>query len=120
MRTLFMLFIVVIALFGFENIDSKRFYALSQQKGVVILDVRTPSEFNAGHIAGANLIPLQLFNYIFLGGKGFKDKIVLVYCHSGNRSAKASSMLQEWGVKRVYNLKNGIIEWRQKGLPLVR
>ena len=104
--------------FGYENVSAKEFAALAKQKDVVLLDVRTPSEFNAGHIRQANLIPLQLFQYIFLGGKGLRDKKVLVYCRSGHRSAEASRLLESWGVKEIYNLKDGILSWKAAGFPL--
>jgi rhodanese-related sulfurtransferase len=107
-------------LFAFENVDAKRFNELLKEKDTVLLDVRTPAEYKQGYIKGANLIPIQLFEYLFLGGVGFQDKKVLVYCRSGNRSVTASKMLEAWGVKRVYNLKGGILEWKGANLPLVR
>ena len=105
---------------AYVDVDAKTFEKLLKQDDVVLLDVRTPQEFSEGHIPNANLIPLQLFRYIFLGGKGIEDKRVLVYCRSGNRSVEASRLLESWGVKKVYNLKYGIIEWKQKGFPLKR
>jgi rhodanese-related sulfurtransferase len=106
--------------YGYENLDAKKFYELlNKEKDYILLDVRTPEEFyKEGHIKGANLIPVQLFRYIFLGGKGIKDRVIFVYCRSGNRSAIAAKALDSWGVKKVYNLKNGILEWKKEGLPL--
>jgi len=103
--------------FAFENVDAKTFAKLMKEKDVIILDVRTPKEFaEEGHIKGANLIPVQLFRYIYL--EGLRNKKVLVYCRSGNRSVMASKALENMGVKNVYNLKGGILEWKKAGLPI--
>ncbi len=112
---------VSITSFAYENVDAKKFKdILEKEKDIVLLDVRTPEEFKEGHIEGANLVPLQLFRYIYLGGKGIKNKVVLVYCRSGRRSAMASEILDKWGVKKVYNLQGGILEWKNKGYKLVK
>ena len=107
--------------FAYENVDAKKFKEiLKKNKNVVLLDVRTPQEFYEGHIPEANLLPVQLFQYVFLGGKGIKDKTVLVYCRSGKRSSIAAKQLDEWGVKKVYNLKGGIIEWKSSGFKVIK
>jgi len=120
MRLFIALLAVASLAFGFENVDAKRCAQLMQRDDVVILDVRTPQEFKEEHIPGANLVPVQVFSYLFLGGKGLKGKTVLVYCHSGNRSVTASRWLDAWGLKRVYNLRGGILEWKAANLPLVK
>lgn len=103
--------------FSFENINAETFAKLIKEKDVIILDVRTPKEFaEEGHIKGANLIPVQLFRYIYL--EGLRGKKVLVYCRSGNRSIMASRALENMGIKNVYNLKGGILEWKKVGLPI--
>jgi rhodanese-related sulfurtransferase len=112
---------VSITSFAYDNVDAKKFKEiLEKEKDVVLLDVRTPEEFEKGHINGANLIPIQLFKYINLSGRGIKDKTVLVYCRSGNRSAMAARFLDQWGVKKVYNLQGGILEWENKGYKVVK
>jgi len=97
---------------AFENVSAEKFRELMKRK-----DVRTPQEYEKdGHIKGANLLPVQLFQYIYLAG--LRDKDVLVYCRSGNRSVTASKMLEQMGLKKVYNLKGGIKEWKSKGFPV--
>ncbi len=106
--------------FAYQDVSAEEFAKLMKEDDVVILDVRTPEEYSKdGHIKDSNLIPVQLFRYIFLAGKGIKDKKILVYCRSGNRSVTASKMLESWGAKHVYNLKGGIKEWKAKKLPVV-
>ena len=113
----FLMLFVVKAGFSYENVDAKTFAKLLKNPNVFLLDVRTPKEFTEdGHIKGANLIPVQLFKYIYL--EGLRDKPVLVYCRSGNRSSIAAKMLEEMGVKKVYNLEGGILAWKAAGLPV--
>ncbi|NPA16155.1 MAG: rhodanese-like domain-containing protein [Aquificae bacterium] len=120
MKRLFVLLAVVLftgKVFAYTDVSAEEFKKLMKEKNVIILDVRTPEEYEKdGHIKGANLIPVQLFRYIYLAG--FRDKKVLVYCRSGNRSVTASQMLEQMGIKNVYNLKGGILEWKSKNLPV--
>ncbi|MRJ02741.1 MAG: rhodanese-like domain-containing protein [Epsilonproteobacteria bacterium] len=120
MRSWIALVSLTLGVWGFENIDPQTFSKMARERDVVILDVRTPAEYSQGHIEGANLIPLQLFKYLYLGGKGIGEKRVLVYCRSGHRSVTAAQTLESWGVKRVYNLEGGILQWKGAGLPLKR
>ncbi|SNZ06363.1 Rhodanese-related sulfurtransferase [Persephonella hydrogeniphila] len=102
---------------AYTDVSAEEFKRLMKDKNVVILDVRTPQEYDKdGHIKGANLIPVQVFRYIYL--PGLRDKKVLVYCRSGNRSVTASRILEQMGVKNVYNLKGGILEWKSKNFPV--
>lgn len=86
-------------------------------KDVILLDVRTPSEFNESHIGGALLIPLsELENRL---EELDKDKKIIVYCRSGRRSADACAILAEHGFD-AYNMLGGILAWEEAGLPVVR
>jgi rhodanese-related sulfurtransferase len=70
--------------------------------GAMLLDVRTPEEFAAGHIEGATNIPVQE-----LGARLAevpKHQPVVVYCASGGRSARAAAMLRQAGVGQVHDL----------------
>jgi phage shock protein E len=80
-----------------------------------LLDVRTPLEFDTGHIRGAANIAVET-----LAGRLSEvpqDKPVVIYCRSGNRSAQAASILREAGYTQVYDL-GGVIDWTAAGLPL--
>lgn len=105
---------------AFENLDSKSFNEIIQkEKDVLILDVRTPVEYREdGHISGSVLIPVQILPQYIKEIERFKDKKVLVYCRSGNRSVYASKILEQHGFKQVYNLKEGIIGWKKAGFPV--
>ncbi|WP_424000941.1 rhodanese-like domain-containing protein [Maribacter sp. IgM3_T14_3] len=75
-------------------------------------DVRTPSEYNSGHIKKA--INVDLFNagnFNTYFEKINKDKPVYVYCRSGARSQKAARKLLKMGFSQVYDLKGGYSSW---------
>lgn len=74
-----------------------------------VLDVREPSEFQAGSIKGAHLIPLGALAQRL--SEVPKDKPVVVVCRSGNRSARATLLLREKGYTNVENLAGGMIAW---------
>ena len=86
---------------------------------VQLVDVRTPQEYAEGHIDGALNINVQSDDFKELAQRELsKDSTVLVYCRSGRRSLDAAEMLTRLGYN-VVNLKGGIIEWKEDGLPLV-
>lgn len=80
-----------------------------------MIDVRTPEEFNSGHIAGAINIPVQELSERL--SEVPDDKEIVVYCRSGNRSATASDILTNGGYEGVYDM-GGIIAWQQAGFPI--
>jgi phage shock protein E len=76
-------------------------YAELVKNGAQIIDVRTPGEFQGGHIKGSINIPLQ--NLTGQLSKIKKDKPVITCCASGMRSASAKSVLQSNGYQEVHN-----------------
>ena len=76
----------------------------------VIIDVRSPGEFNGGHLPKARNVPCDLL--IQKGIDLQKDSDIVVYCHSGFRSANAQRILRSMGYSKVRNLKGGIVSWR--------
>ncbi|MFQ5975155.1 MAG: rhodanese-like domain-containing protein [Candidatus Hydrothermarchaeales archaeon] len=78
----------------------------------VLLDVRTKAEYEGARLEGAVNIPLHkiMRRYEELD----KDKVIIVYCHSGRRSAIATQMLQNLGFEKVYNMEGGIISWEKE------
>jgi rhodanese-related sulfurtransferase len=104
----------------FESISANQAYTLLQNdENVTLLDVRTPEEFSQEHIEGAILIPVQVLNENLSQLASFKNKKVIVYCHSGNRSVAASRLLSKNGFTPL-NLKGGITEWKAQGLSVTR
>jgi rhodanese-related sulfurtransferase len=86
---------------------------------VITLDVRTPGEFNEGHIEGALLVDFQSGNFENEIASLDKGKTYAVYCRSGNRSGQAVKVMSDAGFTDLYNLDGGVIDWASAGLPLV-
>ena len=89
---------------------------ISTNQDYIILDVRTPEEFNEGHIEGAVLIPVDELESRL--NELPKDKPIITYCKSGGRSRNAASILVENGFTRVYDM-GGIMDWIDKGYPIL-
>ena len=84
--------------------------AYYRESNAVLLDVRTPEEYWAGHIPGSRNLPLDALDGAeFLLGKD-RDVPVYVYCHSGSRSRQAASLLGRLGYRNVKNM--GIAAWK--------
>jgi hypothetical protein len=84
-------------LFGMKSVN----YQQLVQEGAVIVDVRSPGEFQGGHIKGSINVPLQSIQSSL--GKIPKNKTVITCCASGMRSASAKSMLKSAGYSDVHN-----------------
>lgn len=84
----------------------------------VILDVRSPAEFAAGHIAGA--ININYYDTDFSEQLAALDRhgFYFIYCGSGFRSRKAVDIMIGLGFQNMYNLSNGIQAWTSEGFPL--
>ena len=85
---------------------------------LIILDVRTQSEYESGHIEKAILIPLAELPSR-LNELNPEDEL-LVYCRTGNRSSQAVEILEANGFEKIYHLANGISEWTNSGYPVVQ
>ena len=82
---------------------------LQTDPNLVLLDVRTPTDFSSGHIRGARCIPLSALKARVGVGALDKSKGIVVYSKSGVESEEASRILAESGFGRVYNLRGGIV-----------
>ncbi len=87
--------------------------------GLVLLDVRTPEEFTAGHIAGAVALDLQGGTFETYVAELDPTAPYFVYCQSGNRSGQAVAYLQAHGFNSIYELEGGIGAWQTAGLAVV-
>ncbi|PZD79663.1 rhodanese-like domain-containing protein [Mesonia sp. K7] len=85
---------------------------LENDQNKMILDVRTPEEWEEGYIPGATLVdirePQQFLDRIQALEK---DKSYYVYCKSGGRSAQACQIMSQLGIENTYNLLGGFSEW---------
>jgi len=96
---------------AFRSIEAAPALVLSQQQpDLFVLDVRTPAEFNAGHIPGAHAIPLDELDDR-IRELPARDRSVLVVCAAGGRSTQACEVLAEHGFTRLMNLAGGMHAW---------
>lgn len=85
----------------------------------IIIDVREQFEYESGHIDGSVLVPMyDLFNDIS-PVKKYDDKKIVLVCSSGHRSYYTGKFLEENGIKKIYNLYNGLYGWEMEEKPLV-
>lgn len=83
-------------------------------KEVQLVDVRTPSEWEEGVIGEPLKINFLDDSFKVEIEKLDKNKPIAIYCKSGGRSAKATSLLSKLGFKEIYELKGGILNWDKK------
>jgi rhodanese-related sulfurtransferase len=102
------------------DLSVSEFSSKITEAGIITLDVRTPGEFNEGHIEGSVLVDFQSGNFENEIESLDKNKTYAVYCRSGNRSGQAVKVMSEAGFTNLYNLNGGVIDWANAGLPLVK
>lgn len=102
-----------------SDIDVDTFQsATSQAANIQIVDVRTKEEYESGYIKNSKNIDVNDANFEADVASLYKDIPVYLYCHSGSRSADAANRLAKMGFKQIYNLKGGILAWKNKNLPI--
>ncbi len=84
----------------------------------LLLDVREIDEFRAGYLMGAKHIPLGQLTDKLDQIEAWKDKPVIIYCRSGNRSGVACGQLAKLGFTKLHNLAGGILAWQHENLPV--
>jgi rhodanese-related sulfurtransferase len=85
----------------------------------VILDVRTPDEYTAGHIEGAIVWDVNQDDFATSLGMAYpRDGRYVVYCRSGVRSRAATEIMQSLGFTDIYEIDGGIQAWEAAGLPV--
>ena len=91
--------------------------AAMEEGSVVLVDVRSPGEYAAGHVPGAVNLPLDRLTPDATVFTGHESEEIWVICEVGGRSAKASHQLAGWGLKPV-NVGGGTSAWRAAGYPV--
>jgi len=96
-----------------KNLDNKSWEkAQKEDQNSVILDVRTPEEYEEKHIPNSKLINVQEpQSFVDEVEKLDKSKSYYLYCRSGGRSATACNIMEQMGFTDVANLEGGITEW---------
>lgn len=83
--------------------------ALAAHPGATVIDVRTPSEFASGHMKGARNIDVQSASFGSVIANLNPIDTYFVYCHSGRRSAVATSQMRQKGISHIYELAGGAL-----------
>ena len=84
---------------------------LAQEDSAILVDVRTPQEYEAGHIPEA--VNINMYDPAFFARVQELDRSrpVYLYCRSGSRSQGAAELLTRIGFRSVFNLRRGIVGW---------
>ncbi len=88
----------------------------------LLLDVREPNEYHGelGHIRGSILIPLRELAGRTVEIELHRNRRIVAVCRSGVRSTTAAAILEGLGFERVFNLKDGMVDWNDRRLPVER
>ncbi|QNL22497.1 rhodanese-like domain-containing protein [Hyphobacterium sp. CCMP332] len=102
-------------------LDPKQYEAsISEIENVQLVDIRTPKEYNQGHILGSENINFYDSDFETRMLQLDKSKPVMLYCASGGRSANASDKLSKLGFTQIIDLKGGIRAWTAAGKTIAK
>jgi phage shock protein E len=105
---------------GIELVAAQQFSKEIANDGSQLIDVRTPKEYNSGHLVNAVNIHLYDKDFTERINKLDKNKTVYVYCKVGGRSAEAVEALSANGFVHIVELKGGTDAWTDAGLTLIK
>ena len=94
--------------------------AMIDKGSVVVVDVRTDGEWNAGHLKDALHIDISSSDFEKKIKAIEKNKTVVVYCAVGGRSSRAASSMTKMGFKKVYNMDGGYNGWSALKYPVTK
>ena len=85
-----------------------------------ILDIRTPGEFQSGHLPDAILVDFYSQTFSDQLNRLDKEKSYLVYCRTGNRSTNSLGLFKKLKFDKIYHMSTGISGWKSQDLPVVK
>ncbi len=103
---------------GMKQIGITQATQLSNRSNALFLDIRDTPDYDTGHIPDSVHIPLKQLSERSAELEKYRDRPVIAYCRSGNRSTSAGSALKKLGFENVYNLSGGISAWQSANLPV--
>ncbi|MFC1748840.1 rhodanese-like domain-containing protein [Pseudomonadota bacterium] len=107
-------------LLGFKEIKAAGAVTLINSEDALMLDVRDEKDFGEGHVVNAKNIPLGLLEGRLSELDEHKSKPVIVYCRTGQNSARASTVLKKQGFTSIYKLSGGLMAWQDANMPVDR
>lgn len=102
---------------GIISIDAEKLTEL-QSDGILVVDIRTPEEYNQGHIPGVKLINFRDNDFLAQMNELDKSKPVIIHCARGGRSGNAANQLIKAGFTTIYDYSGGFNDWKAKGLEI--
>lgn len=119
MKKYIILLFLVTAQLAFSQVKEMDITTFNMESSdeLVLIDVRTPDEFKAGHLKEAKNINVKDDAFIAEVKKVDKSKSVYLYCKAGGRSAAAAKILDSLGYKNIVNLDGGFDAWKKAGKP---
>jgi rhodanese-related sulfurtransferase len=96
---------------AYSDLSCEDFRKGMNDKDAVIIDVRTPGEFNSGKLKGARNIDIMSTGFMSQIQNLPKDKKYYVYCRSGNRSSQACDLMVRMGFQNLSNMAGGMLSW---------
>jgi rhodanese-related sulfurtransferase len=110
-----------------SRISTTAFAAISSQdlirlmnQGALVLDIRKPDEFVAGHVGGAKHLSSEQILTASENFKRYKEKPIVVYCETGSLAAAAVRQLNTQGFTKAFTLRGGFAGWRAENLPVAK
>ena len=103
---------------GVPEVGALQAVQLLNRSDALIIDVREPAEFSAGHAPNARNIPLAQFDKRIGELEKFKNRPAVVVCQTGSRAHAATALLKKAGFAQVVVLAGGIGAWQQANMPI--
>lgn len=123
---LFAMLVVIVLLLSFnpgggaKKISPLELPKLQNRESAIVVDVCEPAAFKKGHIAQAINLPHDQIKDKIAKLNKHKNKPIILVCQSGNRAARAASILRSNEFNQLYILEGGIAAWKKENLPLVK
>ena len=101
-----------------QRLNPTQFRSEINNENIILIDIRTPEEYNEGHIEGA--ININYYSHDFSNqiSQLDKDKTYYIYCRRGSRSGNALEVFRNLNFNEVYDLRNGINSWVNQGFEI--
>lgn len=120
---IFLVLSVLIPSFAYaeiKNADVNQVEEYIKSGKYIVVDVRKPDEYSAGHIKGASNVDYYDDNFESLFEEKYSDKNqgYIIYCRSGMRSQYSAEILEELGYKNLINMTGGFLAWQDAGKPV--